>query len=195
MIKFFCNECGKQIWDLLSKEQKRENTTIDELEERSSICSDCLLIEARRTSKLNNIPPNKVMISYATYGLLLSKLVEKIKTFGVEFSHVYGISRGGLPIAVHLSHSLGIKFLESNWHEWEIDNNSFILVVDDVNDTGRTLKETVELFNHFKIKSTTAVLYNKPWSLHSVGISVEYTKDWIIFPWERSDEIPNRSGY
>ena len=50
-----------------------------------------------------------------------------------EFSGVYGIPRGGLCLAVALSHSLGLPITN------EPKNN--YLIVDDIYDTGSTLQK------------------------------------------------------
>ena len=88
-----------------------------------------------------------------------------------SFVGVYGFPRGGLCLAVALSHSLGILLLD------EPKNNS--LIVDDIYDTGYTLERTKHL------KGSEAHVWiskKKP----TWWISYKYIKDneWIIFPWE-----------
>ena len=88
-----------------------------------------------------------------------------------NFEGVYGFPRGGLCLAVALSHSLGIPLLQ------EPKDNS--LIVDDIYDTGFTL----EKIKHIKGSETHVwVSKKKPtwWNAH------KYIKDseWIIFPWE-----------
>jgi len=48
-IKFFCDDCGKEIFQELDKD-KKEMTTIAEIE-RTCLCSDCLLKKLRKKSK------------------------------------------------------------------------------------------------------------------------------------------------
>ena len=90
------------------------------------------------------------------------------------FVGVYGFPRGGLCLAVALSHSLGLPLLD------EPKENS--LIVDDIYDTGYTL----EKIKHIKGSETHVwVSKKKPtwWN------SYKYIKDneWIIFPWESPD--------
>ena len=59
-----------------------------------------------------------------------------------KFEGVYGFPRGGLCLAVALSHSLGIPLLD------EPKNNS--LIVDDIYDTGYTLEKV----KHIKSSET-----------------------------------------
>ena len=88
-----------------------------------------------------------------------------------KFLGVYGFPRGGLCLAVALSHSLGIPLLK------EPQNN--ILIVDDIYETGYTLNkirhlEGTEIFVWIsKIKPT--------WYKAFKYLRQE---EWIIFPWE-----------
>lgn len=46
-IRFFCTECGKEMWELAKYEQM-EFETIEEIL-NTLICSDCLLEETHKT--------------------------------------------------------------------------------------------------------------------------------------------------
>jgi len=60
-----------------------------------------------------------------------------------------------------------------------------ILVVDDLVDTGKTIKGLLQ---------DTAVIFYKPRSIVKPTFYVtEVPNDeWIVFPWEHLDEMPNR---
>ena len=88
-----------------------------------------------------------------------------------KFEGVYGFPRGGLCLAVALSHSLGLPLLDKP------KNNS--LIVDDIYDTGYTL----EKIKHLKGSETHVWISKKQptwWNTY------KYIKDkeWIVFPWE-----------
>ena len=91
----------------------------------------------------------------------------------LEFSGIYGIPRGGLCLAVALSHKLKINIIS------EPIKNS--LIVDDVYETGFTL-------NNFKdIEGAMFfVLFSKikPTWWNSVFLSKK--SEWIVFPWENT---------
>ena len=114
------------------------------------------------------------MISYYTW-CEFDKSVEYIanKCQFLEFSGIYGIPRGGLCLAVALSHKLKINLIS------EPAKNS--LIVDDVYETGVTL-------NNFKdIEGAMFyVLFSKikPTWWNTVHISEK--KQWIVFPWENT---------
>ena len=100
-----------------------------------------------------------------------------------EFSGIYGVPRGGLCLAVALSHKLKINLIS------EPKKNS--LIVDDVYETGFTLNN----FKKFE-GSMFFVLISKvePTWWNTVFISKK--SDWIIFPWENKLNIQNdRSEY
>jgi len=85
----------------------------------------------------------KRIITYYEYGNLLNKLVELLKSVNIDC--VYGIPRGGLPIAVHLSHHLDISIANCELIAWDFYRDKKLLIVDDILDTGKTIQDTIEL--------------------------------------------------
>ena len=114
------------------------------------------------------------MISYFTWGEF-DKSVEQIanKCRFKEFSGIYGIPRGGLCLAVALSHKLNINLIS------EPRKNS--LIVDDVYETGITLNTLKDIDG-----ATFFVLFSKikPTWWNTVFISKK--SQWIVFPCENS---------
>ena len=94
----------------------------------------------------------------------------------LEFSGIYGIPRGGLCLAVALSHKLKIKLIS------EPIKNS--LIVDDIYETGVTLNKfkNIEGAMFFVLISK-----NKPTWWNSVHISEK--SEWILFPWENTSNV------
>ena len=103
------------------------------------------------------------------------KSVQKIANTceSLEFSGIYGIPRGGLCLAVALSHKLKINLIS------EPRKNS--LIVDDVYETGITLNTFKDIEG-----AMFFVLFSKikPTWWNTVFLSEK--KDWIIFPWENT---------
>jgi hypoxanthine phosphoribosyltransferase len=61
-----------------------------------------------------------------------------------------------------------------------------VLVVDDVADTGESLKVAVEHLDVCGAKAIkTATIYYKPQSIFKPEFFIVQTERWIIFPWER----------
>ena len=130
----------------------------------------------------------KEQITYSEYSILLDELVEKIKN-GLDLSKIkfiYTFMRGGLPIGVHLSHFLNLPVYtnESNIDFTTISYKT-VLVVDDIADTGDTLFGFSRLW-------PTATLFYKTRSIVKPTFYVKETTNWIVFPWEKDDEVMNR---
>lgn len=119
----------------------------------------------------------KIIYSWQEFESDIPKLVLKIKATRKRFDGIYGIPRGGLPIAVTLSHHLNLPILAGG-----VTKNT--LVVDDVADSGSTLMPygdrratiaTIFLANNSKIKP-------RIW----LRKKARKGKEWVVFPWERS---------
>ena len=124
------------------------------------------------------------MISYFTWNDF-DKSVEHIanKCNFLEFSGIYAIPRGGLCLAVALSHKLKINLIS------EPIKNS--LIVDDVYETGITLNTFKDIEG-----AMFFVLFSKikPKWWNTVHISKE--KEWIVFPWENTSNLhSDRNDY
>lgn len=136
----------------------------------------------------------KVQLSYVKLGKMLDKLTDQLRETPVSL--ICGVMRGGMPVAVHLSHNLGVDLVadaELLKGRLNIGRDKTVLLVDDVVDTGTTLSEILKIEPHSKI--ITAALYYKPHSAIKPDYFVAETTDWIVFPWELFDEKPNRERY
>ena len=89
----------------------------------------------------------------------------------LDFSGIYGVPRGGLCLAVALSHKLKINLISK-----PIKNS---LIVDDVYETGTTLSTFKDIEG-----AMFFVLFSKfsPTWWNTVFISNK--SEWIVFPWE-----------
>jgi len=91
----------------------------------------------------------------------------------LHLRNIYGIPRGGLVVAVRLSHLTNLPLLLEE-HEIRYDT----LIVDDICDSGNTLRRWAGFH--------TAVLYKWTESAGVPGFWIyEKQKRWIVFPWER----------
>jgi len=93
-----------------------------------------------------------------------------------EFTGVYGIPRGGICLAVALSHSLNIPLLT------EIESGC--LVVDDVYETGKTLNKVLAIPD-----VTTFVWFSKVTPKWWNAVEIVSSDKWLIFPWENRDRV------
>ena len=118
----------------------------------------------------------KNYFSWSEFDKSVEYIANKCKS--LEFSGIYGVPRGGLCLAVALSHKLKISLIS------EPKNNS--LIVDDVYETGMTLNSFKEIDG-----AMFFVLFSKikPKWWNTVYISEK--SEWIVFPWE--DKINSQS--
>jgi hypoxanthine phosphoribosyltransferase len=103
-----------------------------------------------------------------------------------SFSGIHGIPRGGLVLAVALSHRLELPLLP--------EPQPGCLVVDDVFETGRTLAPHRELAG-----SERVVWISKAEPEWWRAVEVTSSQEWIVFPWESAerataDERSYRAG-
>ena len=114
------------------------------------------------------------MIRYLTWEEF-DKSVEQIanKCRFVEFSGIYGVPRGGLCLAVALSHKLKIKLIS------EPKKNS--IIVDDVYETGITLNRYKDIEG-----AMFFVLFSKIKPKWWNTVFIAKKNEWIVFPWENT---------
>ena len=126
----------------------------------------------------------KRFISSQEFHELILKLIDKLPKDKYKF--VYAIPRGGLIIGVYVSHYLNIPLIVGKYHPSELCIET--LIVDDLVDTGITLKEFLD--SGFDI----AVLQYKPRSsiIPTYYVEERSNEEWITYPFERADEEPNR---
>jgi hypoxanthine phosphoribosyltransferase len=141
------------------------------------------------------------------YGLLL-KLAEDARKSGFEPDVIVGVSRGGwiparimsdlleAPKLANVTAEFYVGVAETK-HEPSItqpvslpvkDKN--VLVVDDVADTGESLKLVNSyLKNRGASEIKIATIYYKPWSVIVPHYYEKETRYWIVFPWEQKETV------
>jgi len=136
---------------------------------------------------------NKIILSPQEFHDKILKLVAMIPKG--KYTHVYGIPRGGLIVAVYLSHYCNLTLTTNFLNSLDKD----MLIVDDITDTGKTLQELVSIYD-FKDPYYTrgnhgiATIHYKPRSPVRPTYFVDQclNTDWIVYPYECVEEIPNR---
>jgi hypoxanthine phosphoribosyltransferase len=158
-------------------------------------------------------PPKQVHVNWFDVEHLCSYIAGLAKI--IQYDAVIGIGRGGLIPATIISHLLGkplwtVKLqlrdatydtgsfedleLELYRFKWRSDDAAkTFLVVDDINDSGKTISFFKRYVNdivhpHYDhtYKFDYAVLYERKSSAESADIVGESLRhqDWIVFPWE-----------
>jgi len=99
----------------------------------------------------------------------ICKLADQIKN--LKICNLYGNPRGGLPVAVALSHKTGIPITMSA-------NTKGVLWVDDIIDSGKQLQAARES-NYLDYCCLLSRKTNQ-----AICAQVIDNDDWIVFPWE-----------
>lgn len=122
-----------------------------------------------------NTKENKYIVTWEEFDGLCTDLSNQIlgSELFKDMKNIYAIPRGGLIIAVRLSHLLDLP-LCFTYHEWK---KTETLVVDDVSDTGEALSR----FKDFKI----ATLHRKDGTKTEPDFCVKTINQWIVYPWEK----------
>lgn len=122
----------------------------------------------------------------------IQKLVAWVKEFHPEVQYVYGPPRGGLVLAVALSHHLNIKML--TFSPWKPSMREKTLWVDDIYGTGETFREARPSDPASDCSRYGAYAF---WVTRDPSVKAWYgcvmrNEDWVVFPWEADDpELAN----
>ena len=134
---------------------------------------------------------------------LTEEVARQIKEGGYMPDVIVAVSRGGFDPARILCDQLGVKRLASLQIEYYTDINESsstpeivfplnadvpgqsILVVDDVSDTGDSLRVARDhVLERGASEVKVATLHVKPWTSLRPDFSASEVESWIIYPWE-----------
>lgn len=140
-------------------------------------------------------------ITYPEFKLLCTRLLAQLQKAKIKPKGIYGIPRGGVPVAVQLAALMKLPLVTKP--------GPGILIVDDICDSGRTLEQINLQIPVGASAGWAATLFVKPHAKLKPNFSVEMTDEWIQFPWEGHEtpaedavvrmlevigEDPNREG-
>lgn len=157
--------------------------------------------------------PAREVLDWTLFGVASRELAATIATSGFLPEVIVAVARGGLIPAGALGYALGIKAAGAMNVEFYTDVEQTladpvilppfldrqaiagkkVLVVDDVADSGRTLKAVVELLVPAGGDIRSAVLYTKPRSVVRPDYSWRQTDRWITFPWSALPPVTSTS--
>jgi hypoxanthine phosphoribosyltransferase len=143
------------------------------------------------------------------FGRAARELAETIAADNFRPDAVVGIARGGVALAGALGYALDLKMPGSLNVEFytgvgttletpivlppTLDQDSFagksVLLVDDVADSGRTLKLVVDLLRARGSEVRTVCLYSKPTTVEEPTYVGKKTSKWIMFPWSSDGTV------
>ena len=127
----------------------------------------------------------KVFMSWKWVDDQIDELAKRLKD--KKLRYISGIPRGGLIPAIMLSHKLGVTYIpfdeakKYGRHNLSYKNEE-ILLVDDICDSGVTMKDYATRF----ITATLCMRYISETIPEYYGEKIEDDR-WLVFPWERND--------
>jgi hypoxanthine phosphoribosyltransferase len=139
---------------------------------------------------------------------MLLKQAEKIRNNALQPDVIVGVSRGGWVSARVLSDllenpaiaSVGVEAYSRATEAERLPiltqrlslpvNKKHVLIVDDVADSGKSLKVVKEhVLQQGAEAAKIATLYYKPWSNVKPDYYEKETSKWIVFPWDRKETV------
>jgi len=149
---------------------------------------------------------NHITLSNDVVDIMTNQIALEIRTGGEPYTHILGVSRGGLSPAVRLSHILNLPLAITNYSSpdgnghgsekffWQddrhipINQGSRVLVVDDIADTGFTLRDIGNVLEvHCDLVHYAVLIYRQGGVIypHYIGREINANDPWVTFPWER----------
>lgn len=152
--------------------------------------------------------PNREVLSWEGFGVAARELARQVVDSGYRPDLIMSITRGGMLPAGAMSYAMGIKNLHIINVEFytgvdtrlpmpvllppvpvAVDLSAKqVLIIDDVADTGETLRMVRDFCAGHLAETRTAVLYEKSQSVVKCDYVWKRTDEWISFPW--SSEPP-----
>ena len=151
---------------------------------------------------------DREILTWELFGTASRELAQMVAEDGYEPDMILSIARGGLLIggamgyalAVKNTYTMNVEFYTGVDERLEVPRilppapdfvdlaDASLLIVDDVADTGHTLKSVQEFCAGKVGEVRTAVIYEKPHSVVNCDYVWRRTDQWINFPW--SDQPP-----
>lgn len=153
------------------------------------------------------------ILTWDGFGEASREIARDVAKSGYEPDMILAIARGGLFLAGALGYALSVKNTYTMNVEFYTDvderldmpmilppvpdfvdvSDAKILIVDDVADTGHTLKLVKEFCKGRVAESRIAALYEKPKSVITCDYVWKRTDMWINFPWSDKEPVAKRA--
>ncbi|MEK6883848.1 MAG: hypothetical protein AABY22_29735 [Nanoarchaeota archaeon] len=129
--------------------------------------------------------PNRIVrkVSWEEFDKLIDELVVKIKEESKNYliDGIIGIPRGGLVVAVCLSHKLNIQLITETQFN-DDSEGKIVIVCDDICDKGNTLNNF--LMNNKKHDLILTTLHYREGASITPIYAEKINEEWIQYPWE-----------
>lgn len=170
----------------------------------------CITSDKKEVESALVVEKEDLVLSWDDFARDTSILAEKLKSLNRKWKGIVAITRGGLVPASILANKLSIRVVDTmcissydnknqrgmnvlkeplfatNSNGTKGDNGDGWLFVDDLVDSGNTIRHAREMYP----KAYFAVVYAKPDGIEStIDIYAKHVNQccWIFFPWEEED--------
>ncbi|MCD6503180.1 MAG: phosphoribosyltransferase [Thermoplasmata archaeon] len=153
--------------------------------------------------------PSKIYLSWAEFEEAIQYIALKLRETEFHPDLIVAIARGGLIPGVRLSHILRVPMRSIHMTFYDEHDNRLerpilliplqtphevkgkkVLLVDDIADTGLTLKNALEYLKSLGVKEVKiATIAYKPSSIVIPDFYLFTTNKWVVFPWEKEPII------
>ena len=154
-------------------------------------------------------PEDREVLTWSDFGMGIRELALQVADSGYQPDVILAIARGGLIPAGALGYALSVKniyvvnveyytavderlevpvFLPPHLDLMGVEDQQF-LVVDDVADTGHTLRIVLDVCRDKVAEVRSAVVYEKPQSVVRCDYVWRRTDRWINFPWSSQQPV------
>ena len=122
---------------------------------------------------------------------------------GCENAHIITLFRGGLPLSTMISNRYKIPLSILDYQSYDgtsenvtmikdsgIKENDIIYLIDDIADTGNSIKKALDFLND-KYPSCTVIVYTivgKSTNPSTWKYDIEFI-NWVVFPWEENNKV------
>ena len=157
--------------------------------------------------------PIREVLTWDLFGKAARELAGAVVESGYQPDLILSITRGGMLPAGAMSYAMGMKNLHIINVEFytgvderlplpvflppvpaAVDlSGQKALIIDDVADTGETLRMVRDFCATHVAETRTALLYEKPTSVVRCDYVWKRTSDWISFPWSSEPPMVGRS--
>ena len=148
---------------------------------------------------------DKIKLTWDDVDFITNIVSESISKKNIKFDTIVALGRGGLIPGAILSYKLDIKNLQNlginTRHRMDQHSETLVyqrptitgnvLVVDDINDSGRTFEAVNSLIKSEYpdigelLYCSLTTRYNTNFNENTISGKIINTSDWLVFPWDK----------
>ena len=148
---------------------------------------------------------DKIKLTWDDVDFITNIVSESISKKNIKFDTIVALGRGGLIPGAILSYKLDIKNLQNlginTRHQMDQHSETLVyqrptitgnvLVVDDINDSGRTFEAVNSLIKSEYpdigelLYCSLTTRYNTNFNENTISGKIINTSDWLVFPWDK----------